>query len=80
MKIIRKYTAIQILTKKVNQNIEVDLSFGEIEGPYYDQTYPEQEFDTEEEAIKYAYKKDKWSEWLIIPKIKFDRFDEDFNK
>jgi len=37
-------------------------------------TYPEEEFDTEEEAISYAFKLDKWATWLIVPIVKFDNF------
>ena len=46
MKVIRKYTAIQLATENVNQNIKVKLSYGSIEGPHYDQTHPKEEFDT----------------------------------
>lgn len=72
MKVIRKYTAIQLDTKKVNNDIEIELSYGSIDGPYYDQTEPKKEFDTEEEALEYAYKKDKYIRWLIVPLIRFE--------
>jgi len=76
MKVIKKYTAIILGTKTVNETVKVKLSYGRIEGPYYSQSEPEEEFDTEEEAIEYAYKKDKWSRWLILPIIRFDTMED----
>lgn len=32
------------------------------------------EFDTEEEAIDFAFENGKWSTWTIIPLISFDNF------
>jgi len=72
MKIVKKYTAIQLGTEIVNNSVNVKLSFGEITEPYYDTTSPTEEFDTEDEAMEYAYKFDKWCKWLIIPVIRFD--------
>lgn len=74
MKLIKKYTAIKLSTEQVNDNVNVKLSYGEIKGPYYSTIHPEEEFDTEEEAIEYAYNTDEWVKWLIIPIIKFDNF------
>lgn len=74
MKIIRKYTAIQLTTKNVDDSVDIKLSFGEVTGPYYSTTHPTEEFETEEEAIEYAYKQDRWNRWLIIPIIKFNNF------
>lgn len=68
----KKFTAIQIGTHTINNSVAIDLSYGDIEGPYYDQDYPEEEFDTEDEAIKYAYNKSEFSKWLIVPIIKFN--------
>lgn len=73
MKIIKKYTAFQITTKKVNDDVVVNLEVGRITGPYYDIKEPEETFDTEEEAIEWAYKENKWCDWLILPKISFER-------
>ena len=73
---VKKYTAIQLGTEKINDYIKVVLGYGEITGPHYDETHPIEEFDTEDEAIEYAYKKDKWSRWLIVPLIRFDTFGE----
>lgn len=72
MKTINKFTAIQLGTEKVNDNVNVKLSFGEITGPYYNITSPTEEFDTEEEATEYAYKFNPYGRWLILPIIRFD--------
>ena len=72
MKLIKKYTAIQLGTKIVDDVVKINLEYGEIKGPYYDITKPTEEFDTEEEAIKYAYEFDKYAKWIIIPIVKFD--------
>ncbi len=72
MIVIKKYTAIKLSTDKVNDTVNCRLTYGEIEGPYYSQDHPKEEFDTEEEAIKYSYKKNKYSTWLILPIIRFD--------
>lgn len=77
MIIEKKYTAILIHTKVtkstlINERVDIELTYGEITGPYYDETEPKQEFDTEKEAIEYAYNIDKWARWLIVPVIKFD--------
>lgn len=76
MKVIKKWTAIQISSNENTQNEEkvVNLSYGSIGGPYYSREYPKEIFDTEEEAIEYAYKKDKWLNWIILPIIYFDNF------
>jgi len=74
MKTLKKYTAIQLGTEIVNDNVNVKLSFGEITGPYYNVTQPEQEFDSEDEAIEYAYKINKYGRWLILPIVSFDAF------
>lgn len=72
MKTIKKYTAIQLGSHKINDTIKVELEYGEITGPYYDRTSPETEFETEDEALEWAYKENKYTTWLILPIIKFD--------
>jgi hypothetical protein len=72
MKVERKYTAMQVGTKNVNDTVKVSLEYGEITGPYYSQEHPEEVFDTEEEAINYAYKHCKYSRWMIVPIVTFD--------
>jgi hypothetical protein len=72
MKVIKKYTAIQLGTRKINNDIEIELSYGSIEGPHYSTITPQEEFDTEEEALEYAYEKDKYRRWLIVPLIRFE--------
>ena len=72
MKVIKKFTAIQVGTKNVNDVVKVDLEYGEIRGPYYSKEHPEKEFDSEEEATKYAYKYDPYATWMIVPIIRFE--------
>ena len=71
MKIIKKFTALKILGDKRNEEYFIKLSHGRSNGPYYNEEAPEEEFDSEEEAIKYAFKQDEWSQWMIVPIIRF---------
>jgi len=73
MTVIKKFTTIQIDTDRVNDDINISLTYGEITGPYYSEEHPEQEFDTEDEAIEYAHSFNPWGRWLIIPLIRFDK-------
>ena len=59
MKVIRKFTAIQIRSRTINETVEPTFEYGLIKGPYYDQKAPEEEFDTEEEALAWAYEEDE---------------------
>lgn len=68
----KKYIAIQISTENTDSSVNVNLSFGDITGPHYSRNYPEEEFDTEEEAITYAYRTNEYARWLIVPIIKFN--------
>lgn len=72
MKVNRKYTAMQISTQKVDNTLKIGLEYGDIKGSYYSQIYPEVEFDTEEEAIKWAYEHDKYITWMIVPIVTFE--------
>ena len=74
MKTIKKYTAVQIsaVNDYNTDQVRVKLKYGNIEGPYYSQIFPEEEFDTEEEATEYAYKYNKCANWLILPIIRFE--------
>lgn len=72
MKIIKGYTAIQLGQKTVDDNVVVSMRYGRTSGPYYSQGYPETYFGTEEEAIEYAYKHDRYAKWVILPTIQFD--------
>lgn len=74
IKVINKFTAVQIGTETVNDFVKVNLVYGSIDGTYYSQEHPQQEFDSHEEAVAYAYKKDKYSTWAIIPIVRFDNF------
>lgn len=71
MEIVKKFTAVQISSKIVNNVVTAELEYGRISGPYYDIVEPEKEFNTEQEAIEYAYKENKYADWLILPKISF---------
>ncbi len=73
MEIIKKFTAVQISSKKVNDDVVVELEYGRISGPYYDVTEPITEFETEQGAIEWAYKENEYGDWLILPKISFKR-------
>lgn len=74
MKVIKKYTAIKVFTKTVDDEVKIDLTYGMIDGPYYSREHPEEIFDTEEEAIEHAYKTSKYQRWLIVPIIQFDNY------
>lgn len=69
----KKFTAIQISSYNGRDDERmIDLSYGRIEGPYYSKKYPQEEFDSEEDAIEYAFKKNQYATWMIVPIIKFD--------
>lgn len=75
MEIKKSFTAIKIEEYKkeistFSYESKPDLSFGVISSLFSDSPI-ETSFDTEEEAIEYAYNTDKYVEWLIIPKISF---------
>ena len=72
MKVIKKFTAVKLNIVEINDEVKADLSYGTIDGPYYSRSRPEQEFDTEDEAIEYAYKTEPYGRWLIAPIIRFD--------
>jgi hypothetical protein len=72
MKIERKFTAIQIGTRTINGTVEPTFEYGVISGPYYNEEHPREEFDTEEEAIEWAYKESSYSRWMIVPIVTFD--------
>lgn len=72
--IIKKYTAVMLDTETVNDDVNLKLTYGQIRGPYYSRETPEEQFDTEEEAIEYAYKQNKYARWLILPVVYFDNF------
>lgn len=71
MKVERKFTIMQILTKTVNDTVKVSLEYGEITGSHYNQEHPTEIFDTEDDAINYAYKQCKYSRWIIVPIVSF---------
>lgn len=72
MNVIRKYTAIQIDTRTVDRTVVPTFEYGRISGAYYSEEYPREEFDTEEEAIKWAYEESEYSRWMIVPIVTFE--------
>lgn len=73
MIVIKQFTALEVKTKTVNDAKIAELQFGK---DSYRTPYIETEFDTEDEAVEYAYKANKWGTWLILPVIKFNNFTE----
>lgn len=71
MKLIKKFTAVQIYAKTINDEVKVKLEYGTITETEFDRIEPETEFDTEQEAIEWAYKENKYGRWLILPLIRF---------
>ena len=71
MKIIKKYVAIQINTSTINDEYVPTFTYGDSNFDYRIRV----EFDSEEEAINYAYSISKYKNWLIVPLIKFDIID-----
>lgn len=71
MKIVKKFTAIQISDSNNDDTIVPKLKYAH-KSYLYD--YVETTFDTEEDAIKWAYETDEYAQWLIIPKISFNNF------
>ena len=71
MKVNKKFTALQLSEHEVNRTVKAKLEFGTISGPYYNEIYPETTFDTEEDAINWAYKESPYSTWIILPVISF---------
>ena len=75
MKIIKKYTAIQLFAENVNdREVKPRLTFGKVGRRGYYKTYPQKIFNSEEDAIEYAYKKDSQLDWLIVPIISFNHY------
>lgn len=71
MKIIKKFTAIKLLEKETKMDMLIPkLEYGKVDY-FFDRLAPTTEFDSEDEAIEYAYNKDKDQKWLIVPIIKF---------
>ena len=71
METIKKFTAIQVGSKKINRTIKPTFEYGVVSGPYYDEQHPKEEFDTEEEAIEWAYNENPFGRWMILPIITF---------
>jgi len=72
MKVIKKYTAVQINQSQVDSTLKANLIYGQ---KYHYDDYVQTEFDSEEEAIEYVYNRDKWATYVILPVIRFENFD-----
>lgn len=66
MKVIKKYKLVEVDINNINGDriISLEIPREDIYSLY----------DSEEEAIEAAHKKNSWSEWTIIPIIKFDNY------
>lgn len=71
MQYTKKFTPIQITDSNKDNVQMVELQFGRITGPYYDREYPYELFDSEDDAIKHAYKINEYATWMIVPVIEF---------
>lgn len=56
----------------INDNVNPVFTYGRKTGPYYNEITPETEFDTEQEAIEWAYEQNSYATWLILPIVKFE--------
>lgn len=72
MKVIKKFTAINLSSKRVDGELMVEASYGNIEREYGYENSPSTYFDTEEEAIAHAYKHNPYGMWIIAPIITFE--------
>lgn len=77
MKVIKKFTALRMDTKKkelsiYTQKVQCKLDHGEDYDGRFEFRKAETEFDTDEEAMKYAYEMDSSATWLIVPVIRFE--------
>lgn len=72
MKLIKKFTTIRLDSERIDKEVKAVMSFGYMHGPHYELTYPEEEFDTEDEAINYAYNFNDYGRWLILPVVRFE--------
>ena len=68
-KIIKKFTLIRIKTHEEYYEMKVELTYGDING-YWDMLeYPQQIFDTEDEAIAYLKDNENYlgSMYMCVP-------------
>ena len=76
MKLIKKYTLFWVGEQTINDVEIPQLSYGRVTGPYYSRDYPKTIFDSEEEAIKYAFEKEPYGNFLVLPLYSFNNFPE----
>lgn len=71
-KLVKKFTLLWLKTTNINNGeVKVDFTYGDITGNYYSRDYPTESFDTEEQAISYAYKFNKYGKFIILPIYEF---------
>lgn len=73
MKVIKKFLLFELDDDRLNDERIAKLSLGKDKGGYYAE-YPQEEFDTEEDAINEAYERNKYGTYIIVTQIKFDYF------
>ncbi len=71
MHIIKKFTAIKVKHQNIGDKLVPELSFGEIQSNYGRGVYPATKFDSEQEAIEYAFNENQYADWLILPIVSF---------
>ena len=58
---------------RINDERHASFYLGKNKGSYCTD-YPQEEFETEEEAIKEAYERSEYGTYIIVTQIKFDNF------
>lgn len=73
MSIVKSFHLLEVNEKRIDNEKTIKLSYGSVndwEHSYRSQTV----FNTEQEAIEYAYKENKYADWVILPVISFHNF------
>lgn len=65
--IIKKYTLFKIYEQRVNNTVNPQFEYGQIEGYYDSLSYPTTIFDTKREALEYIQKNNMWGNYVIMP-------------
>lgn len=76
MEVIKKYTALRMETNTQELGmwttvVECRLDHGENYSIFYKYKKAKTVFDTEEEALKYAYEMDPAGTWMVVPIFQF---------
>lgn len=70
MKVIKKYIVVNEKLNKINESVSLDMKIGDRDASLYSRM-----FDTEEQAVNWAYQEDKWDGYIILTHISFDNND-----